>query len=141
MSALELNTILKTLYMYYTLFYIWNKVPIKSITEIKILFCFLGTCHPRNSDMWQQPNCLIKATCSEFQEVSVFIRPQLYNIGIKGVWAIIPENIYSQHLQNEYLIDCPLDIASLDIADALPIATSTPMELEALALHRALFFN
>ena len=33
-------------------------------------------------------------------------------------------------------VQCPLDIATLDIAVALHIATSTPMELEALALHK-----
>ena len=33
-------------------------------------------------------------------------------------------------------IQCPLDIATLDIAAALAIATSTPMELGALALHK-----
>ena len=33
-------------------------------------------------------------------------------------------------------IQCPLDIATLDIAAALDIATSTPMELGALALHK-----
>ena len=35
-----------------------------------------------------------------------------------------------------FKIQCPLDIATLDIAAALPIATSNPMELEALALHK-----
>ena len=35
-----------------------------------------------------------------------------------------------------YAIQCPLDIATLDIAAALAIATSTPMELGALALHK-----
>ena len=34
------------------------------------------------------------------------------------------------------LLQCPLDIATLDIAAALLIATSTPMELGALALHK-----
>ena len=33
-------------------------------------------------------------------------------------------------------IQCPLDIATLDIAAALPIATSTSMELETLALYK-----
>ena len=33
-------------------------------------------------------------------------------------------------------IQCPLDIATFNIAAALPIATSTPMELEALALRK-----
>ena len=31
-------------------------------------------------------------------------------------------------------IQCPLDITTLDIAAALPIATSTPMELGALSV-------
>ena len=35
-----------------------------------------------------------------------------------------------------YYIQCPLDKATLDIAAALAIATSTPMELGALALHK-----
>ena len=35
-----------------------------------------------------------------------------------------------------YTIQCPLDIATLDKAAALDIATSTPMELGALALHK-----
>ena len=34
------------------------------------------------------------------------------------------------------ILQCPLDIATLDIAAALAIATSTPMELGALALHK-----
>ena len=33
-------------------------------------------------------------------------------------------------------IQYPLDIATLDIAVVLPIATSTPMELGALGLHK-----
>ena len=33
-------------------------------------------------------------------------------------------------------IQCPLDIATLDIAAALPIATSNPIELGDLALHK-----
>ena len=37
---------------------------------------------------------------------------------------------------NQVGVQCSLDIASSDIAAALPIATSTPMELEALALHK-----
>ena len=39
-------------------------------------------------------------------------------------------NIFRKHIQ------CPLDIATLDIAAALSIATSTPMELGALALYK-----
>ena len=35
-----------------------------------------------------------------------------------------------------YTLQCPSDIATLDIAAALSIATSTPMELGALALHK-----
>ena len=84
-------------------------------------------------------NCKIFSTLNYLHELS-WTKTETNCVTVsgnfKGKPCVFPVKSLVSTMREETSLQLPLDIATLDIAAVLPIATSTPIELKSLALHK-----